>query len=123
MSKPVIVVDFDGTITDTHYPHTGKPQAGVKDSLQKLRDMGFAIRVLSCRTSPELHPEGTRGLRQRIQQQMLIVEYLSKFEIPFDEVVLGDKPVAEAYIDDRGINHNGDWNETLDNTLKLLTRK
>lgn len=46
--------------------------------------------------------------RARDRKDRLAVErYLRKYKIPFDEVV-GQKPIAFAYIDDRAI-HFTDW--------------
>jgi FMN phosphatase YigB (HAD superfamily) len=108
MSK-VIIFDFDGTITDSHYPYMGMPQPGVKETLQELRDMGFEIHILSCRTNKEIN----ETFNNRLEQVRLMKMFLDKFEIPYDEILNEYKPVAHIYVDDRGVGHRGDWVETL----------
>ena len=51
----VICIDFDGTIAEWgKYPEPGPPTPGVKEALQKLKDKGLEIVVLSARTSDEM---------------------------------------------------------------------
>lgn len=115
MSKRVII-DFDGTITKYCLNHEdGPPQDGVKEALQKLRDMGYYISIFSCRTSIELF----KNFIDRSEQQRLMESYLEQHEIPFDEILMYDKPIADFYIDDRNIEFKGKWEETIEKIRKI----
>jgi hypothetical protein len=129
MSEPrrrgTIVVDFDGTICEHRFPAFGEPLAGAREALQRLKAAGYWIIIHTVRTSssyrstdiydPEIHsPEAVRA-------------YLERHQIPCDEIWLHDKPVAMAYIDDRGLRVVGDrrqsnWREIIE-ALLPETRK
>lgn len=110
MSK-VCCIDFDGTIAEWgDYPDVGPPTHGVKEALQKMKDRGFTILILSARTSDEM----SKYPIDKQMQQKRMMEYLEKHEIPYDEVLKNDKPPATFYIDDRGIGFRGNWEEVLE---------
>lgn len=116
-----IVVDFDGTICEHAFPDVGPPTPGVAKALQDLRDMGFYIVVHSCRTSgywdaiqtqdvkdiPDAVPGTDVCPNRQAEQFKIIVDFMEKHNIPYDEIYGEDKPVALAYIDDRGIEYRG----------------
>ena len=109
----VVVIDFDGTICKFNYPEMGEPQPRVKESLQKLRDMGWIIHILSCRTNVDLQKYPI----DRTMQVRAMEEYLDKHEIPYDEVLNKDKPLAVWYIDDRGIAFRDDWDKVVEEII------
>lgn len=113
MNHKYVCVDLDGTIA--HYTEWegetkfGGPVDGVQEALGKLQKVGWKIIVYT-----------TRG------NQKLVETYLKKHAIPFDHInrnpeqpknAFGGKPYAEAYIDDRGIQFNGDWQATAEEVL------
>jgi hydroxymethylpyrimidine pyrophosphatase-like HAD family hydrolase len=107
--EKIACIDFDGTITNFSYPEMGEPQKGVKEALQRLKDLGYTIHILSCRTSIDVnkHPiDRTMAVRD-------MEDYLKKHEIPFDQVLNKDKPIAHYYIDDRAIGFRNDWEEVI----------
>lgn len=108
---PTIVIDFDGTISEWgDYPEPGPPIPGVKEALQALKDKGYEIVVLSARTSDQMSKHSI----DKEMQKRTMKEFMDKHEIPYDEVYTGGgKPPAQFYIDDRGIEFNGDWKEVL----------
>ena len=105
----VALIDFDGTICDFAYPEMGDPKEGVKEALQKIRDMGYEIQILSCRTNRELHKYPI----DRQQQVREMERYLDEHEIPYDQVLNEYKPLAHVYIDDRGIGFRNNWDEVI----------
>ena len=111
-----VCVDLDGTIA--HYKEWqgeevfGDPIEGVQVALEQLRKNGWKIIIYTTRSN-----------------QTLIEGYLNKNSIPFDYInhnpgqpknAIGGKPYADAYIDDRGIQFNGNWSITLNEVLHFV---
>ena len=108
--RKTLVIDFDGTIAEWgEYPNPGPPIPGVRDVLIELQEMGFTLLIASSRTCDEIskHPIDKKVEKDRME------EYLIEHDIPFDEVLKSDKPVAMFYIDDRALEFKGDWKEVL----------
>lgn len=117
MSKQkYICVDLDGTIA--HYKgwqghdHFGDPIDGVQAALQRIQSAGFKIIIHTTRSNKDL-----------------ISAYLNRHSIPFDYInenpdqpdgAIGGKPMAEAYIDDRAVQFNGDWQAAAHEALTLV---
>lgn len=115
-NQKYVCVDLDGTIA--HYKewvsedHFGEPIKGVQDAFAKLHKEGWKIIIFT-----------TRGNHERIKN------YLDKHSIPFDHINTNPeqpagaedgKPIADAYVDDRGIPFNGNWAATVDEVLKFV---
>ena len=111
-----VCVDLDGTIA--HYKEWegetkfGDPVEGVQEALGKLQSAGWKVIIYT-----------TRG------NQKLVEKYLRKHSVPFDYInknpgqpknALGGKPYADAYIDDRGIQFNGNWQAAVSEVLHLV---
>jgi len=109
--KKVAVVDFDDTICNPAkpWPAVGTPKKGARAALQKIRDMGFEIHILSCRTDSSVYKYPI----DRQEQVRKMEAYLDENEIPYDVVLNKDKPVAHVYIDDRGIGFRDDWEDVV----------
>lgn len=90
-------IDFDGTICKYQPFKDGKiwqkPNEGAPEIIQKLYER-FNIVVFTCRARPDW-PDIERAKNE-------ISLWLMKYNIPFDEIT-GVKPIATAYIDDRGL--------------------
>lgn len=106
MKINVVCLDFDGVINE--YPGwqgegfakiNGKPVEGAKEAIKSLRDKGWLVLVHSTRCS---YSGGT----------IAIVEYLNEYNIRVDGVCT-NKPPADIYVDDRGIQFNGNWEELM----------
>lgn len=113
--KKYVCIDLDGTIA--HYEawqgeeHFGDPIEGVQAALRRLKEKDWTIIIYTTRSN-----------------ETLIEGYLKKHSIAFDyinqnpdqpENAIGGKPFADAYIDDRGIQFNGDWSVTLNEVLNF----
>jgi hypothetical protein len=99
-ANQIIMIDFDGTIAQEHKDNSlGEPLKGAKEVITDLKEQGYYIIIDSHRGNTE---EG----------QDEIKEFMDKYEIPYDEIYQGDKPLAWRYIDDRAIQFTN-WSSVL----------
>jgi FMN phosphatase YigB (HAD superfamily) len=123
--RGTIVVDLDGTICEHRFPAFGEPIAGAREALQRLKDAGYWIVIHTVRTSSYYRDTGLYD--PEVNSPEAVRAYLEQHQIPFDEIWLPDKPVAMAYIDDRGLRLVGNrqqsnWQKIAE-TLLPGTRK
>ncbi len=104
------LIDFDGTIVDFAYPEIGKLKDGVKEALQKIKQMGLNIHIFSSRTSMYVNERS----KDREEQVRIIEDFLNENEIPFDKVLNVDKPPAYVYIDDKAIGYRDNWDKVIE---------
>lgn len=88
--RPTICVDLDGTLAlDAHGGNTVGPPLGVMvDACRRWRAQGWRIVVATARPQAH-HPQ--------------VAAWLLANAVPFDQLVLGSKPAADAFVDDRGL--------------------
>lgn len=102
--KKVVVIDFDGTLCEFAFPNIGKPKPDVKQALEKLKELGYTIRIHTCGTAHRW------GKEFRILHIRTMEKFLEENEIPYDEIIINmDKPIADWYIDDRAIQYKDNW--------------
>ena len=97
-----VVIDLDGTICSEEKQFSramAKPIEGARDFLLKLRGRGDVIIIYSARGWAEYE---------------MTFDWLTRFEIPFDQLILG-KPQGDVWIDDRAIEFSN-W-ETIGNRI------
>lgn len=100
-----IAIDFDGVIHSYTSPWTqpediaDPPVAGAAEGMKILQDMGYRIIIFSARAR-------TAG------GVLAMTEYLEKHGIPYNEID-SVKPTAQAYLDDRGIRFDGNWEQAV----------
>lgn len=102
-----IVIDFDGTLVNED--ETGKVFCfpGAADATQQLKDLGYSILISSCRIT-------LAKKRGELDAEIAFIERtLERFGIVYDAIYLGDKPVADYYVDDRAIVFRGDWQRVV----------
>ena len=111
---PIIAVDFDGVVHK--YSEGWKDDSvydevitGTKEAIQQLKDMGFNLVIYSTRGNIPL---------QREEME----EYLNKHKIPYDLIVVGGKPYARYYVDDKAIRFKS-WKQTLMEIKKYEKRR
>jgi hypothetical protein len=112
--EKTIIVDFDGTIIEENLLidiSDLESLSGVRDGLKKLKKEGYIIKIWSCRTS-SLYP-----IEFRKQQKAIIENFLKKHNIPFDVVLMIDKPFALCYVDSRAVKPK--WNDITEQINKL----
>ena len=105
----VLCIDLDGTICEFKYPGMGKLNSGVKEAFKEMKEMGFDIWIYTSRTALELNPH---PIDRKVEVEN-IENFLKENDIPYDRVLNVDKPIAFAYIDDKGIGYRGDWKEVI----------
>lgn len=109
--KNNILIDLDNVIHDMDkYDDNkidGKPVEGAKEWIDKLRDTGKHIYILSA-----------RSCRNFDSKKELIENWLDKYGIYYDEVV--DKKVpASVFIDDRAIAFHGSWEDAYNEAVNF----
>lgn len=99
-----IIIDLDGTLTiDSNTPYSEKPVNNeVAEQLRQYKSMGFKITILTSRNMRTYN--GDIG-KINVHTLPVILEWLTKHNIPYDEVVVG-KPWCGFdgfYVDDKAI--------------------
>ncbi len=126
-----IAVDFDGTLCEWAFPECGGPRTEVIAALRILREKGWHILIHTCRVNSHWEEP------DRTEKVQAMLEWLLANDVPFDSVwglrfgglpvpdcpALGGrlaeidqywergsvtgKPLADVYLDDRGIRCDG----------------
>lgn len=119
----LIAVDFDHTLhnPDDREPgyRMGKPYPGAKEALDEFRRLGATIVIHTCRArAPHGLPDPDPSLPYT-STVAHVADWLDYFEIPFDQIT-AMKPLADAYIDDKAVAFEGDWEHTKREALGML---
>lgn len=95
-----VCVDFDGVLAEYDGwkgpEHLGTPRPGAKEFLQEINNLGMKVIILTTRDPDAVHA-------------WLIDYYMHNLV----DRITRQKPPAVAYIDDRAIPFNGDFDRTL----------
>ncbi len=100
-SKKTIVVDVDDTILTTKnrdYANS-QPIVEVVNGLRALRENGWYIILQTARGMGRSNGD-IESVRSEVSRE--IEEFCSKYDVPYDELLLG-KPWAAWYIDDKAM--------------------
>lgn len=112
MRKPIVLIDFDKTITPIH-GFSEPPVAEAVACINRLKDY-FKIVIFSCRANVEICNEA---------ELIEMCDYLRKYEIHYDDILF-DKPLFAGLIDDRTFNPNHiSWKEIGDSLIASLPAK
>lgn len=104
--KKTVVFDFDGVIHSYTSGWKGvdvipdPPVHGIKEAIQKIREEGYEVVVVSARCATEA---GRRAIRGWLIYNGIAVDDVKK-----------EKPPAIVYVDDRAICFDGHPDELLD---------
>lgn len=109
-----IAVDFDNTLIERDENGVFFPIPGAAEAMQRLRKKGCRIVIYTCRT-------GIAAKNRSLMEEISFIENkLTEHNIVFDDIFLGEKMVADFYIDDRAIPYRGSWQETLNDTERNI---
>lgn len=108
-----VLCDFDGTVAPDDWPNSpGPPRPEAIAALRRLKEAGLHIVIFSAR----LWKGWDFAYRQEQINEML--DWLVKYEVPFDEVTNEKRP-ALVLIDDTSMNPNlVDWDSIVDYVLR-----
>jgi capsule biosynthesis phosphatase len=111
-----ICVDLDGTICENTRPGVSyadvKPLPGAIDTLEELKQRGYYIVIFTARNMRTCNNNVGRVIAR---QGKLILDWLEKYGIPYDEIRFG-KPHVDYFIDDKGIKFT-DWKDVKEQLL------
>jgi|WetSurMetagenome_2_1015567.scaffolds.fasta_scaffold10886_4 mannose-6-phosphate isomerase-like protein (cupin superfamily) len=100
-----IAIDFDGVINSytsgwKGVKQTDRPVKGAADAIKELYEQGNKIIIFSTRANNAVG-------------RSIIRKYISNMGLPDTVKITAIKPPADVYIDDRALNFNGNWKETV----------
>lgn len=105
----IAIIDFDGTLCKFAFPNIGPIEPNVKEALETLKAAGYIIKIHSCRTATYWGRKSERRIHIEA-----IYNFMVQHKLPYDELITSssmDKPIANVYIDDRGIEYENNWLE------------
>lgn len=104
-SKPIIAVDFDGTIVESKYPKIGDPKPFVFETLKKLQETGHVLILWTYRSGKQLD-EAVEYCRDNGIEFYAVNRSYPEEE--FSEEI-SRKIQADIFIDDRNIGGFYGW--------------
>ena len=119
-NRKVICFDFDGVLAsydEWKDGEIGKPLIGGITLAQLCDSKGYKIVVNTCRTHPK---HGGRSAQK--EQYIKIAKWLYENNVPFDYIEMYGKPVADVYVDDRGLYFNQEFGDNVEYANSLFYR-
>ena len=122
--KPLIAVDYDGTLTENAWPHHGDWKPGALEALRELVKHA-RVTIFTVRIAPMELDEITERPVQLVQQEVNTIRQRLD-DAGLREVTIWQKnykPPAILFIDDRAIHFNdrpGAWKAILTKSLIKL---
>jgi hydroxymethylpyrimidine pyrophosphatase-like HAD family hydrolase len=123
--RPILAIDFDGTIVDNKYPAIGKPKLFAFETLKKLQKKGFILILWTYRDGRSLEEAVEFCRKQGIEFYAVNKSYPE--EVYTEE--MSRKINADIFIDDRNIGGFLGWGKIYrellgdDEELKQLKSK
>lgn len=123
--KPVLAIDFDGTIVENKYPSIGKPKLFAFETLKKLQKKGFVLILWTYRDGESLKEAVDFCKKKGVEFYAVNKSY------PEEEYTnsMSRKINADIFIDDRNIGGFLGWGQIYreligdDDELKQLKKK
>lgn len=104
-SKPILAIDFDGTIVESRYPKIGKPIIFAFETLKKLQNEGFTLILWTYRSGKHLE-EAVEFCKDHGVEFYAVNKSYPEEE--YDETI-SRKIAADIFIDDRNIGGFIGW--------------
>lgn len=116
-AKPVIAVDWDGTLVPERYPEQPREWLpGAEKALRRLTRR-FKVYIWTSRIAPTVHREWHKERPDgEVESEILYIRNMLN-NAGFRMVGIWNEPFkvpAEFYIDNKGVTFEGDWDATID---------
>lgn len=110
--KPILAIDFDGTIVQDDFPRVGLPMPGAIEAIKELHKMGFRLVLWTCRVGSHLD-DACRFLSKHNLTELFepCNQNCSDLVERFDSD--SRKIYADIYIDDKNLGGFLGWKSTL----------
>jgi glutaredoxin len=107
--QPTICIDMDGVIAKKiEGSKIGPPLEGSQDFLLDLIDLGWKVVIFTCRP------------------KKMVEAYMEQYGLDYSEInenssmkLDSPKPIADIYLDDRGLTFEGNYKDTLEKILEF----
>lgn len=120
--EPWFCVDLDGTILEedpnAHHRDNERPPLGepFPDAARVMGELSAMGRVSIYTARQYFEDDNDEGWKQEIS------EHLKFHNIPFDDIYVGKKPPADAFIDNKAVNFDGDWSRIRTLVQEVMNR-
>jgi hypothetical protein len=107
--KKTICIDFDGCIAQVtpefQVDVFGQPVEGAKEAMEVLKKNGYTLIIFTTR-------KATAKLKKYLADNSIPYDAINQNPDQPDDANPG-KPLADIYVDNRGIGFHGNWGHTL----------
>ena len=106
-----VCFDFDGVLAEYYEwkdGEIGEPLPAGVQLANLLHEQGFRIVIQTCRTHID------HGSMNAQRQWWMVYDWLKKNDVPFDYIEIYGKPMADYYIDDRGVRFEQSQGNSLE---------
>lgn len=101
-SRPIVAVDFDGTLTSNEFPDIGEINNNVVNWVRERKDNGATIILWTTRQNKKL-----QEALDFCDKKDIPIDYVNQ-NVPWLPFNTSQKIFADIYLDDRSLNLNGD---------------
>jgi hypothetical protein len=110
-----IFIDFDGTISPSHFPDPldESPFPNCVETIRRWKDGGHTIVIYSCRGNPDIRYNTGQTDEEWLDSYREMLDYLKKHRVPYDRVDCS-KPFYKVLICDRTLQGGDRWAEIAD---------
>lgn len=115
--QKTIAIDVDGTIYDHSDGWHGEEHFGAllpdaAEIINLLHMNGWFIIINTCRGSVE-------SVSKQLKSDGIHFDLINEQKDEYKNSGLSGKPVADVYLDDRGVQFRGDWKQALKDVLEF----